>query len=160
LKVLAGCATAAVAAVGVGPAIALVTEPGNEVGVGEIPWLRVARLEVLEPGRPTKVAVVGAEVDAWVRAPDRRLGTVWLIKDSETAVRALSAICPHLGCTIEHEQNQFVCPCHDSAFGPNGEVRTGPSPRGMDPLEVRIAEGWVTVRFRRFKQGIAARVPV
>jgi Rieske Fe-S protein len=160
LKVLAGCATAAVAAVGVVPAVAFVTEPGREGPVGEIPWMRVLRLDALEPARPAKVAIVGAEVDAWARSSDRWLGAVWLIRDDEATVRAYSAVCPHLGCTIELAQDHFVCPCHDSDFDFRGDVLTGPSPRGMDPIPVQIAEGWVSVRYQRFRQGTPERIPV
>src|SRR5262249_19594043 len=142
LKVLAGCAGAGVVAAAAVPAIALVAEPATEGGGGEGGWTRLLRLEALEPGQPAKAVVIGAEQDAWTRAPDRRIGTVGLVRDAGAAVHAYSAVCPHLGCAIEHEADHFVCRCHDSVFDLHGAARTGPSPRGMDPLEVRVADGW------------------
>ena len=51
-------------------------------------------------------------------------------------VQALSAICPHLGCTVPWDvaRKEFVCPCHGGAFGPDGSYRSGPPRRGMDVL--------------------------
>ncbi len=160
LKVLAGTATAAITGAAIIPAAALVGEPGRDHGVDSGTWLRVARVDSLPTGRATKANVVGAHEDAWLRAPDQRLGIVWLIRDSETAVRAFSAVCPHLGCGIELDGDHFNCPCHDSSFDLRGERTTGPSPRAMDPMEVRIADGWVSVRYQRFRQGVSARIPV
>lgn len=55
-------------------------------------------------------------------------------------IRALSRKCTHLGCGVPfcESSGQFECPCHGSAFNRAGELRGGPSPRGMDqhPFEV------------------------
>lgn len=55
-------------------------------------------------------------------------------------IRALSRKCAHLGCGVPfcESSGQFECPCHGSAFNRAGELRGGPSPRGMDqhPIEV------------------------
>jgi menaquinol-cytochrome c reductase iron-sulfur subunit len=47
--------------------------------------------------------------------------------------RAMSGICPHLGCTVNSVvgKHPFLCPCHGSHFDPNGAVVSGPSPRGL-----------------------------
>ena len=47
--------------------------------------------------------------------------------------RAMSGICPHLGCTVNPTAGKypFLCPCHGSHFDPNGAVVSGPSPRGL-----------------------------
>ena len=47
--------------------------------------------------------------------------------------RVLSGICPHLGCTVNFiiGKDPFLCPCHGSHFDKNGEVVSGPSPRGL-----------------------------
>ncbi len=159
LKVLTGCAGAAVAGVGVATTGAFVAQserrPGSSAGAS---WRRVTRLDALEQGKPTKAAVIGSVEDAWVRSPDRRIGSVWLVRDSERAVRAYSAVCPHLGCSIDVQDERFVCKCHDSHFTAQGAVVDGPSPRGMDPIEVRVADGWVEVKYKRFKLGTPDRV--
>ncbi len=50
-------------------------------------------------------------------------------------IRALSARCTHLGCTITHQADGLlVCPCHGSRFHLDGTVAAGPSVRALEPL--------------------------
>lgn len=166
LKVVAGVAGAAATGTTLFPAVALVTAtanaprlPGRPAG-GDDGWRTVARWEQLEVGTPRQAHVIGAEVDAWNVSPDRRLGTIWLLRGGEgpETLRALSAVCPHLGCLIERRDTGFVCPCHDSDFDAAGAALRGPSPRGMDPIEARVRDDRVEVRWARFRLGGAARV--
>jgi nitrite reductase/ring-hydroxylating ferredoxin subunit len=52
---------------------------------------------------------------------------------SGNAFRALSAVCTHLGCTVNRAPNGegFQCPCHGSRFGGDGNVIEGPAPRPL-----------------------------
>lgn len=160
LKVITVGAGGVLAAAAVVPAAALVMEPGQSASADAGTWTRVVRLDDLAIGHAHKANVIGARVDAWMRAPDQRLGSVWLLRESETVVRAYSAACPHLGCPIEHNEDRFECPCHDAVFTQRGQRVSGPARRGMDALEVRITDGWVAVRYQRFRQGVPDRVPV
>ena len=125
-------------------------------------WIRVAELGTLSKDHPISAAVVGEQVDAWTKAPAVRLGTVWLRVMQDEKVAAWNAECPHLGCKVAFnaEQSHFGCPCHDSAFGMDGEVMGGPAPRGMDPLEARVQDGHVEVRFVRYRAQIKERIEV
>ena len=60
---------------------------------------------------------------------------------------AISEVCPHLGCRVEwcDSSGQFECPCHGSVFNRLGELRSGPSPRGMDRHPVVVTDGIVEV---------------
>ncbi len=166
LKVVAGVAGAAAAGAVVLPAAALVASsanaprlPGRPPG-GDEGWRAVARWEQLAIGTPVQAHVIGAEVDVWNVSPDRRLGTVWLLRGGEgpETLRALSAVCPHLGCLIDRSDTGFVCPCHTSDFDRRGEALRGPSPRAMDPIEARVRDGHVEVRWARFRLGVAERI--
>ncbi len=42
--------------------------------------------------------------------------------------RAASAICTHLGCTVNLAGSGFHCPCHGSVFDQAGAVVSGPAP--------------------------------
>ena len=44
-------------------------------------------------------------------------------------ILAFNATCPHRGCLVnwKKEQKVFVCPCHASAFAPDGRVLQGPA---------------------------------
>ncbi len=68
----------------------------------------------------------------------------WLGHD-EAGYYALSAICPHLGCTIQETESAFMCPCHGSQFDRQGNVRHGPATRPMVYLAVTLEEGLLTI---------------
>ena len=54
-------------------------------------------------------------------------------------VKALSAVCPHLGCVVRKGEQGFRCPCHGSRFDEKGRVLSGPAARSLDWLRVRRA---------------------
>lgn len=124
-------------------------------------WKRVAQLERLPDGKPERVRILGETRDAFTVTRGQTLGSVWLERSGER-VRALSAECPHLGCAIDlaGDSKSYGCPCHTSRFGLDGKAESGPSPRGMDELAVRIVDGWVEVEFHRYRQGVSERVEV
>jgi len=47
---------------------------------------------------------------------------------------ALSLVCPHLGCTVDPQDQGFACPCHGSRFALDGSFISGPANRSLDPL--------------------------
>jgi cytochrome b6-f complex iron-sulfur subunit/menaquinol-cytochrome c reductase iron-sulfur subunit len=139
------------------PAAGFLAPAGGDGG-GHARWIRVGRLADLPAAEPRRLAVTGERRDAFTRALGELLGAVWLVREGD-AVRAWSAACPHLGCSIDLAPGGgFACPCHTSRFGAAGEVVSGPSPRAMDPLAARVVDGFVEVDFRRFREGGAERV--
>lgn len=119
----------------------------------------VGELARLPDGVPVRVPIrVVRQIDAWTAFTDVTLGAAWLVRQGD-AVRALSTVCPHAGCSVDWERDKscFACPCHGSAFAKDGARTDGPSPRGMDPLEVEIKSGRVLVTYRRFRQGVGDR---
>ncbi len=104
---------------------------------------------------PVKVDIFADRVDAWNRSKNVKIGSAWVL-EQEGELVALSTRCPHLGCAIDWDTDSgvFACACHDSTFARDGRRHDGPSPRGMDGLEVEDSEGLIRVRYRRFKQGI------
>ena len=56
---------------------------------------------------------------------------VFLVRQGNT-FRCLSAICTHLGCTVNRAGNGYHCPCHGSVFDEQGAVKGGPAPRGLE----------------------------
>ncbi len=73
-----------------------------------------------------------------------------------------SSICPHLGCRFAwaSDANRFICPCHGSQFGPEGDKLAGPAPRGLDPLPFRDTNGTAQVTWIQYKSGQPDRVIV
>ncbi len=155
LAAIGGAIAAAVAGV---PLVAAVLSPLRQRTAGA-DFVRVALLDALPEGRPVRATVVAERMDAWTRQAAAPLGAVWLVRRGD-AVTAFSATCPHLGCSVDASASGFACPCHGSAFSLEGNVRGGPAPRGLEPLEVRLTGGReraVLVRFRRFAIGTPER---
>ena len=83
---------------------------------------RIGRPEELTPGR---VLVV----------PEQKV----LVRADSAGIAAISLVCTHLGCIVSRTEAGFTCPCHGSAFGPDGEIKGGPAPRALRWLEVTQA---------------------
>lgn len=62
---------------------------------------------------------------------------VFVLRDAK-GMRALSATCTHLGCTVraDAESGGFVCPCHGSRYDAEGQVLGGPAPRALSFVRV------------------------
>jgi menaquinol-cytochrome c reductase iron-sulfur subunit len=106
---------------------------------------------------PISQAVNIERRDGWqVSTTDQ---TVYVIPGPAGQPRALSSVCPHLGCTVQWraEKDLFICPCHGGTYAPDGARLAGPPNRGMDELPTRIENGRLAVRFQYFKQLAATK---
>ena len=121
------------------------------------------------PLKPDDLPLDGKQTLAWPMDPETktlrtgsRLNKVLLLRldpngfDAETKERAAegvvgySAICPHTGCDVTnwHPDRQLLeCPCHFSMYNPKEEanVVSGPSPRRLPALPLKIADGKLAV---------------
>jgi cytochrome b6-f complex iron-sulfur subunit len=81
-------------------------------------------------------------------------GRFYLARQQDGGFIALSLRCTHLGCSIawEEKQKRFICPCHSSAFGINGEVLNPPASRALDYYPVMIENGLVKVDIGTLKE--------
>jgi cytochrome b6-f complex iron-sulfur subunit len=60
------------------------------------------------------------------------------------SVTAFSAICTHMGCTVDAAGAQFHCPCHGSVYDAfTGQVVHGPAPAPLTAIPVKVAGGEV-----------------
>ena len=61
------------------------------------------------------------------------------LMSTKEGFRALSAKCPHLGCTVNFDAvaQGFKCPCHGSTFDVSGAWISGPAQRNLQPLPVK-----------------------
>lgn len=160
LSAVVAAGSAFIGAVIAKPGAAYVIDPLLRTTGQKGRWVRVAKLDSLSDD-PVAVPVIGEQVDAWTRQDKVRLGMVWLRKKGDKVV-ALNAECPHLGCKVGYikDQKKFGCPCHESAFSEDGERIGGPAPRGMDPLETRVSDGSVEVRFIRYRAQTKERIEI
>ena len=63
-----------------------------------------------------------------------------LIRVSETEWRAFSAVCTHLNCTVQYQENthQIWCACHNGTYDLNGKVVSGPPPAPLEEYAVNV----------------------
>ena len=56
-----------------------------------------------------------------------------IIRTAEGELRAFSARCTHLNCTVQYEpgEKQIVCACHGGVFDLNGKNVAGPPPKPL-----------------------------
>jgi Rieske Fe-S protein len=124
---------------------------------GATPRVRVGTFEELlaaNPGLPIRdgfpVYVPAARAFVMVVDPGRggwQPGVDPTGEGSALNVRALSQVCPHLGCRPNPciEDFWFHCPCHQSRYDRLGikaaGERYGPAPRSMDRYAVEVDAG-------------------
>jgi menaquinol-cytochrome c reductase iron-sulfur subunit len=147
-----GCGALAV------PSVRFLVAPASG-GAGPGRWIKTLAFDSLREGEPKRVALIADHRDAWTLEKAVELGAAWLVRQG-AEVLAWSVTCPHLGCAIDRSASAkgFYCPCHDSSFDVAGARLSGPSPRGLDSLSTRVEEGFVMVKFQRFRQGIPEKV--
>lgn len=63
-----------------------------------------------------------------------------LIFTQEGEWEAFSAVCTHLNCTVQYEQDSHTifCACHGGRFDLNGQVIGGPPPRPLEEYTVNV----------------------
>jgi len=134
---------------------------------GAAKMVPVASLETLpEDGAPQMFPVVTDKTDAWTKASNQIIGSVFLKRtdDEKQPVVAYQVVCPHAGCTIRFEDTgeggRFVCPCHEAYFDlSGGRIGQSRSPRDMDTLDVKVEDGTVSVKFVNYRVGTSAKIP-
>lgn len=58
------------------------------------------------------------------------------IESQEGKVRVQTAVCTHLGCTVNMVDTGYSCPCHGSTYDRIGRNTGGPAPLPLDFFEV------------------------
>ncbi len=63
-----------------------------------------------------------------------------LVRTGDTEFRAFSAICTHLNCTVQYQDDrrQIWCACHNGTYDLNGKVVSGPPPAPLEEYAVRV----------------------
>jgi cytochrome b6-f complex iron-sulfur subunit len=63
-----------------------------------------------------------------------------LIRTSEGELKAFSARCTHLNCTVQYDpaEKLIVCACHNGQFDLNGKNIAGPPPKPLPALNVNV----------------------
>ena len=109
--------------------------------------------ELPTDGTPQRFTLRADIVDAWTLYRNRVLGSVYLRLMPNGQVIAFNDTCPHLGCKVDYQASnkRFFCPCHQSAFDPDGKKLNQTPPRDLDDLTVEIRTGEIWVKYQNFR---------
>jgi Rieske Fe-S protein len=99
-------------------------------------WHPVAKVSELAGTDPVRREVPVEHLAGW--SSTLRAQAVFVLPGGDRKV--VSAVCPHEGCEVDWsgEQRKFLCPCHDSVFGPDGARLSGPAQRDLDQMPTRV----------------------
>jgi cytochrome b6-f complex iron-sulfur subunit len=63
-----------------------------------------------------------------------------VVRTADGEVRAFSAVCTHLDCTVQFkaDTSQLWCACHNGTYDLGGNVVSGPPPRGLEQFVVNV----------------------
>lgn len=63
-----------------------------------------------------------------------------VVRTAEGEVRAFSAVCTHLDCTVQFKSDtaQLWCACHNGIYDLAGAVISGPPPRSLERFVVNV----------------------
>jgi Rieske Fe-S protein len=73
---------------------------------------------------------------------------VLVVKTASGELKALTATCTHLACTVQYraERSDIWCACHNGTYDVNGLNVSGPPPRPLTKLDVRVQADKVVIR--------------
>lgn len=70
-----------------------------------------------------------------------------LVRTPAGELRAFSAVCTHLNCTVQYRSDltQIWCACHNGHYDLNGKNVAGPPPRPLEPFSVNVRGNQIVV---------------
>jgi Rieske Fe-S protein len=97
-------------------------------------------------GRATQGPIVAGRPADFAAGAVRQIeGEPVLVLRDEGGLYAMSAVCPHMRCTVAADGGRLVCPCHGSAFDLQGAVLDGPAREPLEHYRVVVDERGVVV---------------
>lgn len=118
-------------------------------------WSDVGELgEFTGSKEPVRKTITFTQRDGWREVVSAQ--SVYVGRADDGQLHVLSAICPHLGCSVSWQANhdKFVCPCHGGEFKAGGQRISGPPPRAMDRLRTQVKDGKLQVHFQYFRSNV------
>jgi cytochrome b6-f complex iron-sulfur subunit len=63
-----------------------------------------------------------------------------LVRSADGELHAFSAVCTHLGCTVQFrpDTDDIWCACHNAVFDLSGNVVSGPPPAPLERFDVKL----------------------
>lgn len=67
-------------------------------------------------------------------------------RTGDSSFNAFTAVCTHEQCIVSgFRSGVFVCPCHGSQFGTNGQVQQGPATQRLQPFTTQFTNNVLTI---------------
>lgn len=115
---------------------------GNSYEPNTMSWVTLGPVTELPAGQVHRVNYAFKAKDAWRMVEQK--GTLYAFSDDNGATyTVLDGTCTHLGCMVQWQagDNNYACPCHQAVFARTGAVISGPPPRPLRKLDVKIENG-------------------
>ena len=118
------------------------------LGGGLVAWIASLLYPIfsyLRPPRQAEVEVTSVNAGRLADIPKEsgtivRFGNkpVLLVRTTENQLRAFSAVCTHLDCTVQYRNDlgMIWCACHNGKYDLNGRNVSGPPPRPLEEFRV------------------------
>ena len=141
LSLLSGAFAAALVGV---PVIGALLDP--ILNQPEDSWRSVGSVNDFPVGSTNLVVFTNADPKPYGGVTDKT--AAWLRRDTETAFKAFSVNCTHLGCPVRWEERAglFMCPCHGGVYNKDGTVAAGPPPKELQQYMVRVNGNKVEIK--------------
>ncbi len=126
-------------------------------------WVELGKIEDFDVGQPTMVQWTTSKMDGWLMATTPR--AVWVVAQDGENFTVFNPRCTHLTCAHNWKEEgphkgHFFCPCHDGVFDINGKVLSGPPPRPLDTLPVKVENDKLFTIYKDFRAGIAEKIEI
>ncbi len=74
-----------------------------------------------------------------------------LLLTAEGEYRCVSAVCTHLGCTVQYRSDlvEIWCACHNGTYGLDGRNVSGPPPRPLEAFQVNVRGSEIVITRKR-----------
>jgi Rieske Fe-S protein len=119
-------------------------------------WQNLKSIEQIPNGISKHSLIIDTQT-GWASSQKEEI--VWVVKEDQ-AINVFSATCPHQGCKVNHQANEFVCLCHMSKWKADGVRSEGPTPRNLDKLDHRVTNNNLEVNYQNFKIGVSEKIPL
>lgn len=74
-----------------------------------------------------------------------------LLLTAEGEYRCVSAVCTHLGCTVQYRSDlvEIWCACHNGTYGLDGRNISGPPPRPLEAFQINVRGSEIVITRKR-----------
>ena len=74
-----------------------------------------------------------------------------LLLTAEGEYHCVSAVCTHLGCTVQYRTDliEIWCACHNGTYGLDGRNVSGPPPRPLEAFQVNVRGSEIVITRKR-----------